>query len=121
VQVDAAYGPLRLLGYDWQPGDGSAMVITLHWLVEEPLAANYTATVQIFGAAGEKLGQDDRLLGGEYYPSLLWKSGETLIDRRTISLPPDARPARLLLGFYDSTQTMLAPSLELPLTSPPIP
>ncbi len=114
VAVDAAYGPLRLLGYDWAPA-ADTVDVTLHWQVDEPLAADYTATVQIFDGADEKLGQDDRPPGGEFYPTSLWQAGETLIDRRTVALPTGAQPATLLLGFYDEDQTMLAPPLELPL------
>ena len=112
--VDAVYGPLRLVGYDWsRTAEGAA--VTLHWRVEESPAADYTATVQIFDAAGEKVGQDDRPPGGDFYPTALWKPGETLLDRRTIPLPADARPAELLLGFYDASQTLLAPPLEISL------
>jgi hypothetical protein len=112
--VDAAYGPLQLVGYDWaRTADGADVI--LHWRVNEPLGADYAATVQIFDAADEKLGQDDRPLGGAYYPTSLWKPGETLLDRRTIALPADAQPATLLLGFYDDSQTLLAAPLEVPL------
>jgi hypothetical protein len=114
VVVDAVYGPLRLLGYDWTRA-ADAVDVTLHWQVNESLAADYTATVQIFDGVGEKLGQDDRPPGGDYYPTSLWQVGETLVDRRTVALPTGAQPATMLLGFYDENQTMLAPPLELPL------
>jgi hypothetical protein len=112
--VDMAYGQLRLVGYDWEPA-GDTITVTLHWQVEAPLAADYSATVQLFDDAGEKLAQDDHKPGGAFYPTSLWKPGEVLLDRHTITLQTGAKPASLLLGFYDDTQTLLAPPLELPI------
>lgn len=119
VRTDAAYGPLVLLGYDWTPTTAGADVV-LHWQVTAPLPAKYTVTVQIFDAAGEKLGQDDRPPGGETYPTSLWKRGETLISPHPIALPTGAAPARMLVGLYTGADAQLiAPPLELTLHEPP--
>ena len=91
--VDVAYGPLRLVGYDWEPA-GATITVTLHWQVAAPLAADYSATVQLFDDAGEKLTQDDHKPGGAFYPTSLWKPGEVLLDRHTLTLPAGARPKR---------------------------
>ncbi len=118
VMVDAAYGPLYLLGYDIQPAaSGSAGVtVTLQWRVDASVAGDYTTTVQLFDAAGSKLGQDDRRAGGDFYPTSLWKPGELLLDRHTITLPAGAIPARLLVGMYSGPQaTLLAPAIDLAL------
>jgi hypothetical protein len=110
ITIDAAYGPLRLLGYDREPSGA----ITLHWQVLEPLGDDYTTTVQVLDAAGEKLAQDDRRAGGDYYPTSLWKPGEVILDRHTLALPPGGEPDRLLIGLYRGPQaTLLAPPLEL--------
>ena len=113
--VDLTYGPLRLVGYDWEPAADAIIAVTLHWQVAAPLTADYSATVQLFDSAGEKLAQDDHKPGGAFYPTSLWKPGEVLLDRHTLTLPAGAQPARMLLGFYDDTQTLLAPPLELPI------
>ncbi|MBK8049383.1 MAG: DUF2723 domain-containing protein [Anaerolineales bacterium] len=112
--VNAPYGPLTLLGYDWVEQDGQVQV-DLRWRVEAPLAADYTTTVQVFDQQGGKLGQDDRRPGGEYYPTSRWKPGEVLIDSHTIALTPGA-PVRLLVGLYTGPDaTLMAPALELEL------
>ena len=119
VRTDAPYGPLVLLGYDWMPTAAGADVV-LYWQVTAPLPETYTATVQIFDAAGEKLGQDDRPPGGATYPTSLWKRGETLVSLHPIALPAGATPARMLVGMYAGADArLLAPPLEFPLRAPP--
>lgn len=113
VHIDAPYGPLTLAGYTWTPTD-AGVEVALTWTVKASPSADYTTTVQLFNAAGEKVGQDDRAPGGVYYPTSRWKVGETLIDRHTISLPPDAAPVRMLVGMYTGPEAkLLAPPLEV--------
>jgi hypothetical protein len=72
--------------------------------------------VQLFDAAGAKIGQDDRKPGGDFYPTSQWKPGDRLRDRHTLPLAPDAAPARLLIGMYAGPDAaLLAPPLEVPL------
>lgn len=112
LPLDLSYGPLTLIAYTWTPTDDGVEIV-LTWLVNEALPGDYTTTVQLFNADGDKLGQDDRPPGGVYYPTSLWKPGETLIDHHTISLQPDAQPARMLVGMYTSVDgALLAPPLE---------
>jgi hypothetical protein len=124
ISSDAVYGPLRLLGYDMQPAGLLTApstgiltaTITLHWQVVDPLPGDYTTTVQLFDAAGNKLAQDDRRAGGDYYPTTLWKPGDVILDRHTLALPDNAQPSRLLVGMYGGPDAaLLAPPLELEL------
>jgi hypothetical protein len=118
VAVDQAYGPLHLLGYDLAPG-ADGVQIDLHWRVDAPPAADLTTTVQLFDEQGVKLGQDDRRPGGDYYPTTLWKPGETLIDRHTVTVESGMRPARLLVGMYAGPDAgLVAPALELQVALP---
>lgn len=118
VQTDAAYGPLRLLGYTWTPS-AEGIDVELVWQVMGRLADDYTTTVQLFDGTDEKIGQSDRPPGGIYYPTSLWKPGETLVERHTILLQGllqgDAPPQRILIGMYHSMSgELLAPPLEFP-------
>ncbi|MFN8487102.1 MAG: DUF2723 domain-containing protein [Caldilineaceae bacterium] len=113
--VKQTFGPLQLSGYDWQPVNNSVR-ITLHWQVQAQLPADYTTTVQLFDAQGEKLAQADQPPGGVYYPTTLWKPGETLLDSHTLTLPAARPPATLLVGMYvGSDFKPLAPPLKLAL------
>jgi len=114
--VDQPFGPLRLVGYDWQKVD-SGVRITLHWLVQEKMAADYTSTVQLFDATGAKLTQNDQQPGGVYYPTSLWKPGETLVDRHQLTWPADRKPVTLLIGMYVGPEFIqLAPPLKIELS-----
>lgn len=113
IPMAAQYGPLTLRGYTWTP-TAEGVEVTLNWQVDAPLRTDYTTTVQLFDAAGAKVGQDDRAPGGVYYPTSLWKVGETLIDRHTITLPSDAAPVRMLVGMYAGPEAkLLATPLEV--------
>jgi hypothetical protein len=107
-----------LLGYDWQP-QGDNVDLTLHWHVDAPLPGDLTTTVQLLDANGAKLAQDDRPPGGVYYPTSLWKPGDHLLDRHTLTLPASDAPLTLLVGMYGTAdQQSLAPPLTLPLSAP---
>jgi hypothetical protein len=113
IAADLGYGPLRLLGYDMQPAGTLTKTIALYWQVVDPLPGDYTTTVQLFDAAGNKLAQDDRRAGGDYYPTTLWKPGESVLDRHTLALPAGAQPVRMLIGMYSGPDAaLLAPPLE---------
>lgn len=111
--VDQPFGTLRLLGYDWQPrADGAT--VRLHWQVQERVAADYTTTVQLFVANGDKVAQNDAPPGGVYYPTSRWKPGELLVETHQLTFPQDQQPVRLLVGMYTGADLApLAPSLEL--------
>jgi len=118
IAVDQALGPLQLIGYDWRVFTDTVQ-IDLHWAVSAPLDADYTTTVQLFDAHGEKVGQDDRAPGGVYYPTSHWKVGERLLDTHTINLDAERQPTQLLVGMYHGPEaTPLAPPLQLSLALP---
>ncbi len=101
--VDQALGPFQLAGYDWTDGveaEGNTVSVDLHWYVNEPIEGNYTTTVQLFDAAGEKIGQDDRAAGGAFYPTSLWKEGEMLLDSHQVEVADGVTPVTMLVGMY---------------------
>lgn len=116
IVVNQPYGPLRLLGYDWQPSTDGVQV-TLHWQVQERIPADYTTTVQIFDANGAKVAQNDAPAGGVYYPTSLWKPGEVLVERHQLAGESNQPAMKLLIGMYlNADLAPLAPTLELTLS-----
>ena len=81
---------IRLAGYDVTPDalkPGGAAEITLHWQPITRLDADFTTFVHLVDADGNKLSQSDHRPGGVFYPTSLWKPGETLADQHTLALP----------------------------------
>lgn len=115
-RLDRPYGPLRLIGYDWQP-NADAVQVRVVWQVVDPLSDDYTATAQLLGAAGTKLAQDDFPPGGDYYPSSLWKPGDLLVVEHTLALDaPLPADATLLLAFYRAADlAALADPVQIPI------
>ncbi len=111
--TDIGYGPLTLLGYMADETDGG-LALTLYWRVDEQLTGNYTTSVQLFDSAGNKVAQDDRPPGGQFYPTSLWKPGDIVRDAHLLpsgSLPAAAHMQILLYTQPDLNQ--LAPALEI--------
>ncbi|MEZ4733777.1 MAG: hypothetical protein R3E79_42320 [Caldilineaceae bacterium] len=115
VVIDQPFGPLRLLGYDWQT-QADGVQVSLYWQVQERVAADYTTTVQLFAANGEKVAQSDAPPGGVYYPTSLWKPREVLVERHTLAVDAAPPPVTMLVGMYIGPAfTPLAPALEIAL------
>jgi len=98
-------GAIRLLGYDIRPetlAPGETATVSLHWQPLRPLDSDYTTFVHLVNADGRVIGASDHRPGGVYYPTSLWKPGETLSDTHTLTLPPDLgrSPYALEVGLY---------------------
>ena len=115
VAVNEALGGLTLLGYDWEPGDGGGR-IRLYWRVDDRLGRDYTTTVQLMDADGQKLAQSDNPPGGLYYPTSLWKPGEELVEEHAFAASSHLPEVgvTLLVGMYAGpSMEHLAPPLRL--------
>ena len=98
---------IRLAGYDLSPATlnpGGTAEITLHWQPLTRLDADFTTFVHLVNADGNKLSQSDHRPGGVFYPTSLWKPGETLVDRHTLAVPTTLGrlPYTIVVGLYDS-------------------
>ena len=123
--VNHPLGNLTLLGYDWQPNDAGArnngsIDVQLHWRVDQRPAADYTTSVQLFNAAGNRIAQSDSPPGGLYYPTSLWKPGEHLLEAHTLTLdaPLDSETI-LQVGQYRSRDGS-QPAPPLRMQTPPL-
>ena len=103
---------IRLAGYDVAPDalkPSTDAEITLHWQPLTRLGTDYTTFIHLFNANGDKIAQSDHGPGGVYYPTSLWKPGETLSDRHMMRLPTDLGPGpyTLVVGLYDAAMQRL--------------
>ncbi len=104
-------GAIRLTGYDLEPAaisDGGTVKITLYWQPQRQLHADYTAFVHLVNADGAVIGASDHRPGGTYYPTSLWRPGDTLKDVHAIALSPDLGPGPFAIeaGLYTGTATL---------------
>lgn len=99
------------MDYDQQPlslSPGDELRVALYWQPKEELAEDYRSCVHLVDEDGRIIAQSDHQPGGDYYPTSLWRPGETLPDAHTLTIPLDAPRGtyRLLVGMY------LYPSME---------
>jgi hypothetical protein len=89
-QVDARVGDVALLlGYDAAPArDTEALDVTLYWLALRDVGANLKVFVHLLDGAGQVVVQHDGDPVGGYSPTTRWRSGELIVDRHRLSLPP---------------------------------
>lgn len=97
---------VRVIGYSPPSAAraGEAVTVTVQYEPIRPLARDYTTSLQLFDAGGEKVGQaDDHVPGAPDYPSSRWPVAQAIHDE--FVLPLDAHlapgPYRLMLRFYD--------------------
>jgi hypothetical protein len=107
----ALAGVMRLNGYDQSSPSarpGQTVTLTLYWQPQSEIKRDYTSYVHLVNEAGQSIAQSDHRLGGNYYPTSLWRPGEVLRDQHVLSIPAGTPPGtyRLVAGMY------LYPSLE---------
>ncbi|HLV44122.1 MAG TPA: hypothetical protein VKY39_04150, partial [Aggregatilineales bacterium] len=95
------------------PGD--YVGLSLLWVADAPVGADYTVSVHVIGPDGVSMLQQDRAPVGGFAPTSTWAPGEPVRDNYGFILPGDA-PA----GAYDVWVIVYSwPSLErLAVTGP---
>jgi hypothetical protein len=98
-------GVMRLVGYDqssFSARPGESLTITLYWQPQSEIDFDYSSYVHLVDEAGRGITQSDHQLGGEYYPTSLWRPGEVLRDSHVLTIPQDVAPGvyRLVSGMY---------------------
>lgn len=118
VAVTASLGDvIELVGFDAPAlSDSPAVVsaetldLTLYWTARQPMETAYAVFVHVRNQAGEIVAQGDGPPAQGLYPTNLWDTGETVRDRRQLSLAALAPGAyELAVGMYD-----LASGVRLP-------
>jgi len=101
----ALAGVMRLVGYDQSSASarpGQPLAITLYWQPQSEIEQDYSSYIHLVDETGRIITQSDHQLGGDYYPTSLWRPGEVLRDSHTLLIPEDATPGvyRLVTGMY---------------------
>jgi len=96
---------LELIGYDQEPHSlrpGEELRVTLYWRPRRSLESVYSSYLHLVNKEGQAIAQSDHQPGGVYYPTSLWKEGESIRDEHTLTIPSTASLGsyRLLAGIY---------------------
>jgi hypothetical protein len=97
---------IRLSGFDRMPYSaqpGQDLSITLRWQPLTAMDRDYSSFVQLLDRSGTRVAGSDRRPGGAFYPTTLWKPGETLYDTHRFAIPDDLEPGAYTLyaGMYE--------------------
>jgi hypothetical protein len=96
---EAQLGPdIQLSGYQLIT-DHESVNLTLYWHAVQTPAEDYTVFVHLTDASGNIVAQRDTRPADGERPTTTWLSGEFIVDRYHISLPPGEYT--LWLGMYD--------------------
>jgi len=111
-------GDIALLGYEVLnepvPSDQTADVV-LFWRTMQPTQADYRISLRLKDGDGNQVSRLDRRPAGFMYPTQLWKSGEEVMGRHALPLPPGLLPGSYDLGlvFYPASDVTDAQGVGL--------
>jgi hypothetical protein len=81
---------LTLTGYSlepYRPVAGNELRVSLLWHVDRAPGSDYHTYVHLLDEKGQPIAQSDHRPGQDYYPSSLWRPGETLLDVHVLFIP----------------------------------
>jgi hypothetical protein len=112
---DAAFdGNIRCMGVEIIPPvvrPGEHVNLAIYWKADAPVADKLIVFTHLLGADGAWMAGTDGEPAAGSRPTTSWNAGETVVDRRSIALPPDLPPGTYTLqaGFvyYDDANRRL--------------
>ena len=95
---------IELLGYEWS-GSPDRRVLRLYWQARAAVDANYTVFVH-WRRGDQMVAQDDAYPARGYYPTHLWRPGDTVVDDHPLfAAETPAEGDSISVGLY-ALQTM---------------
>jgi 4-amino-4-deoxy-L-arabinose transferase-like glycosyltransferase len=120
--VGAQFGQvIELTGYqsavDTTASTPQTLTVTLQWDAIGTPATDYTAFVQLRTPQGAPVAGFDQAPADERFPTRLWRAGDRILSRFTLTLPADLTAGEydLWVGLYESASQG---TVRLPLTQP---
>ena len=97
---------IQLFGYEIMTDEfypGGRVVVTLYWISQQPVAADYTIFTQLLGPDFQLHGQMDRQPLSGYWPTSRWQPGQKFVDKFELTVDATAPPGEyiLLTGLYE--------------------
>jgi 4-amino-4-deoxy-L-arabinose transferase-like glycosyltransferase len=99
-------GRMLLEGYDLSSRTahpGETITLTLHWRALRSMETNYTISAQLIDHRQQKAAQMDSWPQDGDAPTVAWKRGSRIIDKRSLTISQDAPPGEynLRVAVYD--------------------
>lgn len=98
-------GKVALVGYriDPPPKFSRELEVTLYWQALADMETDYTVFVHLIDEQGQLVNQVDSQPRNGLFPTSIWREGEVIKDKHTVSLPPTISGERysIRLGLYD--------------------
>jgi hypothetical protein len=97
---------MLLEGYDLSSRTahpGETITLTLHWRALSSMETNYTISAQLIDHRQQKAAQMDSWPQDGDAPTVAWKRGSRIIDKRSLTISQDAPPGEynLRVAVYD--------------------
>lgn len=114
-------GDIALAGYTLPQGNrlhaGDVLPISLYWLAEAQIPADFAVSLHLVGSAGVVASAQDSMPANGFSAPSTWRPYAPVWDNRAIALPPDLPPGEyaLWLGIYRldaSGQPLLVPVVQ---------
>jgi hypothetical protein len=117
LALSEAFGDLAtLLGVNWIPepsllSPSAPLDLTLVWRAERETGTDYHVFVHLIDAGGRILTQSDGVPAEWTRPTTGWLPGEIILDRHSLTLPPEAEGSLWLrVGLYDAESGQRLPT-----------
>lgn len=95
---------ISLTGYQLEPGNGPDQFrISLNWQALQPIAKDYTVTIQLLDQNQNLVAQVDKPPLGGAYPTSVWPPNQPIQDTYDLQLPATVQGGvyQLAIGLYD--------------------
>jgi len=102
---------IQLVGYEMEPGaQGEAISLLLHWQINDGQGPGLQPFVHLEDNQGFRWSQVETFA----YPSEQWTSGETILQRVAVPVPPGTPPGdyRLRVGIFNDQTGQRLPRLD---------
>jgi len=103
------FGPIELVGYRLETRTGE-IDAALYWRATAPVPKDYTVFAHVVDSQGRLVAQNDSQPMQGMYATSLWRPGETVEDRRVISVSPGTY--RLVVGLYELATLQRLPATD---------
>ena len=94
--------------------EGKDLHLSLYWLAERPVHADYKVFVHLVGAGETIIAQSDSEPEGARRRTNTWQAGQMVLDDHVLEVPDDtpAGDYRLYVGMYDPTTMQRLPVVD---------